>query len=134
LAKIFSSAIQTQNNFQFCEICGYKTRYDNNFFSPLSFVAVFGSRIWDPESGIRDLGWVKIRIRDKHPGSTTLDSGPRMENENGVDPTPWTVLASQRIVMDIDESFRKLGEKDYLNKCDYPLPGKRICTWGGGHR
>jgi hypothetical protein len=31
-----------------------------NFFSPLSYVAVFGS-------GIRDLGWVKIRIRD--PGS-----------------------------------------------------------------
>jgi hypothetical protein len=31
-----------------------------NFFSPLSFVAVFGS-------GIRDPGWVKIRIRD--PGS-----------------------------------------------------------------
>jgi hypothetical protein len=28
-----------------------------NFFSPLSFVAVFGS-------GIRDPGWVKIRIRD----------------------------------------------------------------------
>jgi hypothetical protein len=36
-----------------------------NFFSPLSFVAVFGS-------GIRDPGWVKIRIRDKHPGSATL--------------------------------------------------------------
>jgi hypothetical protein len=36
-----------------------------NFFSPLSFVAVFGS-------GIRDPGWVIIRIRDKHPGSATL--------------------------------------------------------------
>jgi hypothetical protein len=36
-----------------------------NFFSPFSFVAVFGS-------GIRDSGWVKIRIRDKHPGSATL--------------------------------------------------------------
>jgi hypothetical protein len=34
-------------------------------FSPLSFVAVFGSEIRDP-------GWVKIRIRDKHPGSATL--------------------------------------------------------------
>jgi hypothetical protein len=34
-----------------------------NFFSPLSFVAVFGS-------GIRDPGWVKIRIR--HLGSATL--------------------------------------------------------------
>jgi hypothetical protein len=37
----------------------------SNFFSPLSFVAVFGSEIRDP-------GWVKIRIRDKHPGSATL--------------------------------------------------------------
>jgi hypothetical protein len=36
-----------------------------NFFSPLSFVAVFGSVIRDP-------GWLKIRIRDKHPGSATL--------------------------------------------------------------
>jgi hypothetical protein len=42
-----------------------------NFFSPLSFVAVFGSGIRDLRSGIRDLrsgirdpGWVKIRIRD----------------------------------------------------------------------
>jgi hypothetical protein len=42
-----------------------------NFFSPLSFVAVFGFEIRDPRSGIRDPGsvirdpgWVKIRIRD----------------------------------------------------------------------
>jgi hypothetical protein len=40
-----------------------------NFFSPLSFVAVFGS-------GIRDPGWVKIRIRDIHPGSATLVKKP----------------------------------------------------------
>jgi hypothetical protein len=39
----------------------------SNFFSPLSFVAVFGSGIRDPRSGIRDLGWVKFRIQD--PGS-----------------------------------------------------------------
>jgi hypothetical protein len=44
-----------------------KKRYDNKFFSPLSFIAVFGS-------GIQDPGWVKIRIRDKHPGSATLGS------------------------------------------------------------
>jgi hypothetical protein len=31
-----------------------KKRYDNNFFSPLSFVAVFGSGIRDPRSGIQD--------------------------------------------------------------------------------
>jgi hypothetical protein len=35
------------------------------FFSPLSFVAVFGSKIRDP-------GWIKIRPRDKHPGSAML--------------------------------------------------------------
>jgi hypothetical protein len=58
-------------NLQFCEICGYKKRYDKNFFSPLSFVPVFGSGIRDPGSEIRDPGWVKIRIRDKHPGSAT---------------------------------------------------------------
>jgi hypothetical protein len=34
-----------------------KKRMKTNFVSPLSFVAVFGS-------GIRDPGWVKIRIRD----------------------------------------------------------------------
>jgi hypothetical protein len=43
-----------------------------NFFPPLSFAAVFGSGIRDPGSEIRDPGWVKIRIRDKHPGSATL--------------------------------------------------------------
>jgi hypothetical protein len=42
-----------------------KKRYDNYFFSPISVVAVFGSEIRDPE-------WVKIRIRDKHPGSVTV--------------------------------------------------------------
>ncbi len=39
-----------------------KNGMTTNFFSPLSFVAVFGS-------GIRDPGWVKIRIWDKHHGS-----------------------------------------------------------------
>jgi hypothetical protein len=41
-----------------------------NFFSLLSLVAVFW--IGDPGSEIRDPGWVKIRIPDKHPGSATL--------------------------------------------------------------
>jgi hypothetical protein len=27
----------------------------------------------DPGTEIRDPGWVKIRIRDKHPGSATLE-------------------------------------------------------------
>jgi hypothetical protein len=33
--------------------------------SPSSFNAIVGS-------GIRDLGWAKIRIREKHPGFATL--------------------------------------------------------------
>jgi hypothetical protein len=45
-----------------------------NFFSPLSFVAVFGS-------GIRDPGWVNIRIRDKHPGSATLEARKERKKE-----------------------------------------------------
>jgi hypothetical protein len=39
-----------------------------HFFSSLSFLLLF----LDPGSEIRNLGWVKIRIRDKHPGSATL--------------------------------------------------------------
>jgi hypothetical protein len=38
-------------------------RYDNNFF----FTPLFYCCFW-----IRDPGWVKIRIWDKHPGSATL--------------------------------------------------------------
>jgi hypothetical protein len=54
----FSTAIQTQNNFQFCEICGYKQGMTTIFFSPLSFVAVLrpGSGNRDPGSEIRDPG------------------------------------------------------------------------------
>jgi hypothetical protein len=51
-----------------------KKKVELKFFSPLSFVAVFGSGIRDPGSAIRDpqSGMDKIRIRDKHPGSATL--------------------------------------------------------------
>jgi hypothetical protein len=45
---------------------------DKKLVSSLSFVAVFGS-------GIRDPGWVKIRIREKHPGSATLPLGNRYD-------------------------------------------------------
>jgi hypothetical protein len=38
----------------------------SNFFSPLSFVAAFGSGILDP-------GWVKIRIRDLGSGINIPD-------------------------------------------------------------
>jgi hypothetical protein len=41
----------------------------NIFFTPL-LCCCFG--IWDPGSEIQDPGWVKIRIRDKHPGFATL--------------------------------------------------------------
>jgi hypothetical protein len=43
-----------------------------NFFSPLSFVAVFGSGIRDPGSGIRDGYKSGSGIRDTHPVSATL--------------------------------------------------------------
>jgi hypothetical protein len=33
---------------------------------------VVGSGIRERRSGTRDPGWIKIRIRDKHPGSATL--------------------------------------------------------------
>ncbi len=46
---------------QFCEIFDPKKKYDNKFFfHPCLFIALL------------DPGWVKIRIRDKHPGSATL--------------------------------------------------------------
>jgi len=43
-----------------------------------------GSGIRDPRSGIRDPGWVKIRIRDKHPGSATLISSVLKGNSSQV--------------------------------------------------
>ncbi len=42
------------------------------FFHPSLFYLFL-----DPGSEIRDPGWVKIRIRDKHPGSATLDKTPK---------------------------------------------------------
>ena len=44
----------------------------SNFFSPLSFVAVFGSGIWDLGSGMGKNQDPDAGIRDKHPGSATL--------------------------------------------------------------
>jgi hypothetical protein len=73
------------------------------FFSPLSFVAVFGSgirdpgsEIRDPRSGFRDGKKSGSGIRDKHPGSATLvltleyvHCGPDLdlEKHNRLDPT-----------------------------------------------
>jgi hypothetical protein len=65
--KIFFLIISKLNNFKFCEICGYKKKYDNKFcFTPL-FCCCFWIR--DPRSGIRDPG---SEIRD--PGSEIRDS------------------------------------------------------------
>jgi hypothetical protein len=38
-----------------------------NFFHPSLLLLFLG-----PGSEIRDPGWIKIKIRDKHPGSATL--------------------------------------------------------------
>jgi hypothetical protein len=59
-----------KNKIIFNKICGYKKRYDNTFFSPLSFVAVFGSEIRDPGSGMG---------KNQDPGSGI----------NIPDPQPW---------------------------------------------
>jgi hypothetical protein len=50
----------------FVKFIATKKCMTTNFFPPLSFIAVFGSEIRDP-------GWAKIRIREKHPGSATLN-------------------------------------------------------------
>ena len=39
----------------------------------------------DPGSEIRDPGWVKIRIWDKHPGSATLGTGTLIVTQKGKD-------------------------------------------------
>jgi hypothetical protein len=54
--------------FNYVNFVATKKGMTTNFFSPLSFAAVFGS-------GIRDPRWVKIWIWDKHPGSATLKAG-----------------------------------------------------------
>jgi hypothetical protein len=52
---------------QFYDIFGYKmVGWDKKNF-PSSFGAVIGSGIRDLGSGIRDPGWIKIRIRDNIP-------------------------------------------------------------------
>jgi hypothetical protein len=51
--------------FNIVKFVARKKGMTTNFFSPLSFVAAFGS-------GIRDGGKSGSGIRDKHPGSATL--------------------------------------------------------------
>jgi hypothetical protein len=56
LAQIFFFTSSKSNNFQYCDICAYKKKEgQQSFFSPPSFVAVFGSGMdknLDPGSGI----------------------------------------------------------------------------------
>ncbi len=65
LGKKFYNSLKTGPNFflqhlknkiifNFVTFLATKKGLTTNFFSPLSFVAVFGSGIWDPRSGIRD--------------------------------------------------------------------------------
>ncbi len=53
--------------FSFVKFEAAKKGMTLHFFHP-SLLLLF----LDPGSEIRDPGWVKIRIRDKHPGSATL--------------------------------------------------------------
>ncbi len=90
-------------------------------FLPLSFVAVFGSGIKIRD---QDPGWVKIRIRDKHPGSATL--GKRVDkiqerkkpgdldvSDEGLhDPLPLLlpheVQAGQPLLLQLQHVFKSL--------------------------
>jgi hypothetical protein len=67
-----------------------------HFFSLLSFIAVFGS-------GIRDPGWVKIRIRDKNPGSATLKYTVR---KNSKPPAVPVSLLEEVLVLDERDAIR----------------------------
>ncbi len=74
LAQIFFlEHFKTNKIFNFVKFVAISKGMTTNFFSPLSFHAVLV--FLDPGSEIRipDPGWVKIRIRDKHPGSATLE-------------------------------------------------------------
>jgi hypothetical protein len=88
LGKKFYNSLKTGPNFflqhlknkiifNFVKFVATKKGLTIIFFSPLSFVAVLGSEI-------RDLEWVKIRIRDKHPGSLTLYGIYRLDT--------WSIL------------------------------------------
>jgi hypothetical protein len=66
--KFFSSPVQKQNSFQFCDKnCGYKKGVTTNFFH-LSLLLLF----LDMGFEIRDPRWIKSMIQDKHPGFSTL--------------------------------------------------------------
>jgi len=55
--NIFLQHFKNKIIFNFVKLMATKKGMSNHYFSPLSFVVVFGYEIRDP-------GWVKIRIRD----------------------------------------------------------------------
>jgi hypothetical protein len=74
--NVFIQYFKNKIIFNFVKFVATKQGMTKYFFTPL-FCCCFWirdprSEIQDPRSGIRDPGWVKIRIRDKHPGSATL--------------------------------------------------------------
>jgi hypothetical protein len=93
LSKKFCNSLKFGPNFflhlfkkkiilHFVKFVATKKMYENKFFSAHLFCSCF----W-----IRDAGWVKIRIRDKHPGSATLAKPRRVKSAfhlNSVDSEP----------------------------------------------
>jgi hypothetical protein len=71
--NFFLQHIKNKIIFSFVKFVATKNGLTKKNFSPLSFVAVFGSGIRDPRSGIRDGYKSGSGIRDKHPGSATLE-------------------------------------------------------------
>ena len=63
--NFFLQHFKTKIMYNFVKFVATLKGMTSNFFLTLSFVAIFGSEIRDP-------GWVKIGIRDKHLGSATL--------------------------------------------------------------
>ncbi len=116
LGKKFYNSLKTGPNFfvQFCEIFGYKKGLTTNFFSPLSFVAVFGSGIGDPE-------WEKIRIRDKHPGSATLIKMLQVDGEDRYVRCPkWLFSRSCGVCLPATRVRDHGRQEHHLNKVDKP--------------
>ena len=93
-----------------------------NFFSPLSFVAVFGSGIRDPRSGIRDPGWVKIRIRD--PGSGINIPDP----QHGLPPPPPFYLSSSPFLVNLASFHSSTTYRVHYNTKSY-LINSELAWW-----
>ncbi len=67
-AQIFFFSISKKNNFQFCEICGYKKGVTTDFFTPLLLLFLDqGFEIRDPRSGLGKKSGSGIRINIPDP-------------------------------------------------------------------